>query len=88
MGSLADRKKYTLKDRADGGTDVTVSLGSVSFIKGFRSREDATDWIIDREGASYMGQAFIDLTLSCPTCGQRADMCFAHGDEWKKRKVS
>lgn len=26
----------------------------------------------------------IDLTLRCPTCGQRADMCFAHGDDWKK----
>lgn len=26
----------------------------------------------------------IDLTLRCPTCGVRADMCFAHGEEWKK----
>ena len=25
------------------------------------------------------------MTLRCPTCGQRADMCFAHGEEWKKR---
>ena len=28
----------------------------------------------------------IDLTLRCPTCGQRADVCFDHGDEWKKRR--
>ncbi len=28
---------------------------------------------------------YVDLTLRCPTCGERADMCFAHGDEWKKR---
>jgi hypothetical protein len=27
----------------------------------------------------------MDLTLRCPTCGQRADMCFDHGDDWKKR---
>lgn len=27
----------------------------------------------------------IDLTLHCPTCGLRADMCFDHGDDWKKR---
>jgi hypothetical protein len=27
----------------------------------------------------------IDLTLRCPTCDRRADMCFDHGDEWKKR---
>jgi hypothetical protein len=27
----------------------------------------------------------IDKTLRCPVCGQRADMCFAHGDDWKKR---
>jgi hypothetical protein len=27
----------------------------------------------------------IDLTLHCPVCGQRADMCFAHGDDWKQR---
>lgn len=27
----------------------------------------------------------IDLTLRCPTCGKRADMCFAHGTEWKRR---
>ena len=27
----------------------------------------------------------IDLTLRCPTCGRRADMCFAHGEVWKKR---
>lgn len=26
-----------------------------------------------------------DFTLRCPTCGQRADMCFNHGDDWKKR---
>lgn len=26
-----------------------------------------------------------DLTLRCPVCGLRADMCFTHGDEWKKR---
>jgi sarcosine oxidase delta subunit len=28
----------------------------------------------------------IDLTLRCPTCGRRADMCFDHGDDWKKRR--
>lgn len=27
----------------------------------------------------------LDLTLRCPTCGLRADMCFDHGDDWKKR---
>jgi hypothetical protein len=27
----------------------------------------------------------IDMTLRCPECGQRADMCFEHGDGWKKR---
>lgn len=27
-----------------------------------------------------------DLTLRCPTCGRRADMCFEHGDDWKKRQ--
>ncbi len=27
----------------------------------------------------------IDLTLRCPTCGRRADMCFDHGDQWKQR---
>lgn len=27
-----------------------------------------------------------DLTLRCPTCGRRADICFDHGDEWKKRE--
>lgn len=27
----------------------------------------------------------LDLTLRCPVCGRRADMCFEHGDEWKKR---
>ncbi len=27
----------------------------------------------------------VDLTLRCPTCGKRADMCFDHGDDWKKR---
>lgn len=27
----------------------------------------------------------VDLTLRCPVCGLRADMCFAHGDEWKRR---
>ena len=30
----------------------------------------------------------LDLTLRCPTCGKRADMCFEHGDEWKKRDAS
>lgn len=30
----------------------------------------------------------IDLTLHCPTCGRRADMCFDHGDQWKKRPAS
>lgn len=25
------------------------------------------------------------MTLHCPTCGLRADMCFDHGDDWKKR---
>jgi hypothetical protein len=29
----------------------------------------------------------IDLTLNCPVCGGRADMCFAHGDDWKKRPL-
>ncbi len=28
----------------------------------------------------------IDLTLRCPTCGQRADVCFDHGDVWKQRR--
>jgi hypothetical protein len=27
----------------------------------------------------------IDMTLRCSTCGRRADMCFEHGDNWKKR---
>jgi hypothetical protein len=27
----------------------------------------------------------VDLTLTCPVCGRRADMCFEHGDDWKKR---
>ena len=27
----------------------------------------------------------LDLTLRCPVCGDRADMCFKHGDDWKKR---
>ncbi len=26
-----------------------------------------------------------DLTLRCPVCGDRADLCFAHGDDWKRR---
>lgn len=30
----------------------------------------------------------IDLTLRCPTCGRRADMCFEHGDDWKKRSAA
>lgn len=29
---------------------------------------------------------YVDLTLRCPTCGKRADVCFEHGDEWKKRR--
>jgi hypothetical protein len=29
----------------------------------------------------------IDLTLRCPTCGRRADVCFDHGDHWKKRHL-
>lgn len=29
----------------------------------------------------------IDLTLRCPVCDGRADMCFAHGDDWKKRPL-
>lgn len=29
----------------------------------------------------------IDLTLRCPVCGDRADMCFKHGDDWKKRSA-
>lgn len=28
---------------------------------------------------------YLDLTLRCPTCGKRADMCFDHGDDWKRR---
>jgi hypothetical protein len=28
---------------------------------------------------------YLDLTLRCPVCGRRADMCFDHGDDWKKR---
>ena len=27
----------------------------------------------------------LDFTLRCPSCGERADMCFGHGDDWKKR---
>ncbi len=27
----------------------------------------------------------IDMTLTCPVCGRRADVCFDHGDDWKKR---
>lgn len=27
----------------------------------------------------------LDLTLRCPVCDRRADMCFDHGDWWKKR---
>jgi hypothetical protein len=30
---------------------------------------------------------YVDLTLRCPTCGKRADMCFNHGDDWKKRQL-
>jgi hypothetical protein len=30
----------------------------------------------------------IDMTLRCPVCGDRADMCFAHGDDWKKRPTA
>ncbi len=29
---------------------------------------------------------FIDITLRCPTCGRRADMCFEHGEIWKQRE--
>jgi rRNA maturation protein Nop10 len=29
----------------------------------------------------------VDLTLRCPECGKRADMCFDHGDDWKKRPL-
>ncbi len=28
----------------------------------------------------------IDLTRKCPTCGKRADMCFTHGEIWKRRQ--
>lgn len=28
---------------------------------------------------------YLDLSLHCPVCGLRADMCFQHGDDWKKR---
>jgi hypothetical protein len=31
--------------------------------------------------------AVLDLTLCCPTCGKRADMCFDHGGDWKKRSA-
>jgi hypothetical protein len=27
----------------------------------------------------------LDMTLRCPVCARRADMCFDHGDDWKKR---
>ena len=27
----------------------------------------------------------LDLTRRCPVCGERADMCFKHGDDWKKQ---
>lgn len=27
----------------------------------------------------------LNLTLRCPVCDRRADMCFDHGDWWKKR---
>jgi hypothetical protein len=30
-------------------------------------------------------QVYADLTLRCPVCGRRADVCFDHGDDWKKR---
>lgn len=59
-------------------------------------QRDDQGHILDPEWAERMIERWmpsnpaisLDLTLCCPECGRRADVCFDHGDDWKKRSAS
>src|SRR5947207_8218182 len=49
-------------------------------------RPVADPWRTPGDAIGRLRASHHDATLRCPTCNRRADMCFEHGDDWKKRQ--
>lgn len=62
------------------GEPITIRVGPMGSAVAYRGHLEPGE---TGEFADPPGH--VDLTLRCPACGRRADVCFDHGGDWKKR---
>jgi hypothetical protein len=76
------------QDILDELADIRRERDTIGGNTGDRADEQRAclDWW-EQDLEEQLQEMPVDLTLRCPTCGRRADVCFDHGDQWKKRSV-